>query len=111
MTRLTQEQARRPRTRPGLSNPHYNQFLKQSHKSMNHASKVHEDDWAMEWLYEDFTLWAEIKIDPKAQERMMCENYAIAQFNINSNRKAIEINTDIGPLAYLTQLMNQHKKN
>lgn len=110
MVRPTQEQARRPRTRPGRYNLHYNQFLKQSQMPKNAFIKIHADDWAMEWLYEDFILWAEIKIDPKSQDRMMRENTVIAHFNRISNQKTIHINTDIAPLAYLSHLISQHKK-
>ena len=99
--------ARRRRPRPTTVSIKLDQLMRHA-QSNNAPYKKHEDDWAREWLYEDFTLWAQIKLDTHALIQMMHENEVIAQFNATSNRRQLNIDMTNNPLAYLTNLINKH---
>ncbi len=101
--------ARRRRPRPASVNIKFDQLMRHARPGQNDPAKRRGDDWAMEWLYEDFTLWAQIKLNTNALSQMMRENELLAQFNANSNSRKITIGVDNDPLGYLVSLMNHHE--
>ncbi|MFG0249319.1 MAG: hypothetical protein ACF8OB_10560 [Phycisphaeraceae bacterium JB051] len=101
--------ARRRRTRPATVNIKFDQLIRHASSGQNVPAKRHADDWAMEWLYEDFTLWAQIKLTPQALSKMMRENELLAQFNSNSNSRKITVGVENDPLGYLVNLLNRHE--
>lgn len=100
--------ARRSRPRPVTVSIKMDQLLRHAGPVSAGKCKFHADDWAMEWLYEDFTLWAQIKLHTDALAQMMRENEVLAQFNSNTNRKQLTLGLDSDPLSYLVNLMNKH---
>jgi hypothetical protein len=102
--------ARRTRPRHGSNHRRYELLLKHSHIPLSQDHKIHVDDWAMEWLYEDFTLWGEIKLHTNALVRMMQESDILAQFNANTNCRVMQLTTKENPLSYLVNLMTHHQE-
>ena len=110
MTRpnFLQPVSRRNRPRPTTVNIKVDQLLRHASPISTVKCKLHADDWAMEWLYEDFTLWAQIKLHTEALAQMMRENHVIKAFNANTNSQQLTIDTGSQSLAYLVNLMNSH---
>ena len=110
MTRLSESRRKRPRSKTSPSR--YHRFLRQSHKAAAQCGKTHRDDWPMEWLCEDFTLWAEIKLHPKALVQMMSENMALTLLNAKTNQNPIQSDLRKKSLSYLIRIMIlSHKKS
>lgn len=102
--------ARRRRPRQATVNIRYADLVRHAQPNSTEPVKKHIDDWAMEWLYEDFTLWAQIKLHTQALAQMMRENEVLAQFNANSNRTQFTLGVTTDPLAYLVNLIQHHNQ-
>jgi hypothetical protein len=101
--------ARRRRPRPASINIKFDQLIRHASPAVGVSPRHDRDNWAMEWLYEDFTLWAQIKLNTKALDQMMRENELLAQFNANTNKCKFTFGIETNPLNYLINLINKHQ--